>query len=161
MFDDEHIQKYLGCSTAEDIYLDALQKDSERMRILERDAFFNDTDIWASIRDISSPVESPSEEGFVFSKLPCSDEHRKSEVLKALSVKDCKIHVNREMFLEMSIIKPTERQIELYEFLADFCENLEKKNYRKKHLYTLLEVKNGKMVPNIRSIIECNWVKRK
>lgn len=152
LLDDGHIKKYLGCYTTEEIYKDAMSENPGRMLDLEREASFYGEDLWASIRDRTSPVESPSEEGFLFARLP-GDEPCKMVVIKALSVKDCKIHIDRKVLYEESVLYPSQESQELYALLADFCEEFERLNHKKKHLYSLLEYEGGKWRPNICGIM--------
>lgn len=153
LLDDAHIRKYLRSSTAEDIYLDAMDKNREKWLYLERELLFNDTDLWASVRDYSSSSRNPREEGFVFVKLPYSDYIRKNTILKALTVKDCRISIDERILYEESVIKPTDEQRELYGFLAGFCEELEKKNIKKRALGELLCTIDEKICPNVRGIL--------
>lgn len=156
LLDDAHIQKYLSCDTMEEIYNDAMTENRGKMLYLERGSLFGDgkKDIWKAIRSSLSPVKSPQEDGFIFGDIPCSDYAYKDILLKSFSVNNCKISVNKELFKKFSIIKPTDKQRELYALLVEFCTELEKKNYQKRGLYGLFTFsKSGTLLPNARGVI--------
>lgn len=161
MFDDEHIRKYLACSSMEEVYEDAKRESGIIIRTLEEDARLNGTDVWKGLRAPGSPVDSPNEEGFKFSTLPHSDLNLKPIILKALSVQDHKIHIDRSVFQENSIIYPTEKQTELYYLLLDFCEAFQAGKYGK-DLQTLLtfDHKTGKMSPSLCSILGVKYIRK-
>ena len=160
LLDDAHVQRYLASFTFEQIYSDAMNENAQRMADLEREASFNEEDFWAPIRDGKSPVENPAEDGFIFARLP-GDEPAKIVVIKALSVKDCKIHIDRRVLYEESCVYPSQENQELYALLAEFCEKFELLNRKKKHLYTLFEFEGGKWRPNIRGILGKWFIKEK
>lgn len=156
LLDDTHIQKYLSCDTMEDIYKDAMTENEDKMLYLERGALFGDgeEDIWKAIRSRLSPVKSPKEDGFIFKDLPCRDYGHINTLRKSCSVNNCKISVDKELFQKVSIIKPTDKQRELYALLVDFCTELEKKNYQKLGLYSLFTLsKSGALLPNARGVV--------
>lgn len=156
LLDDAHIQKYLSCDTMEEIYNDAMTENREKMLYLERGALFGDgeEDIWKAIRSHLSPVKSPQEDGFIFADLPCSNYTHIGILRKSFSVNNCKISVDKELFKKASIIKPTDKQRELYALLAEFCTELEKKNYQKRGLYGLFTFsKSGTLLPNARGVV--------
>ena len=156
LLDDAHIQKYLSCDTMEEIYNDAMTENREKMLYLEIGSLYGDgeEDIWKAIRSSLSPVKSPQEDGFIFADLPCMDYTHIDILRKSFSVNNCKISVDKELFKKASIIKPTDKQRELYALLVDFCTELEKKNYQKRGLYALFTVsKSGTLLPNARGVI--------
>lgn len=131
LLDDEHVQKYFSSSTMEDIYKDALLMDANRISYIEKEALFSDVDVWADIRDKTSPVLSPSEEGFVFAQIPRSDYIHKKTIIKALSVKRGKISIDEDILQKACIRKPTNEQQEFYEFISEFCKEFNERNKRK------------------------------
>lgn len=161
MFDDEHIRKYLACSSMEDIYRDFERENGTLLHFMEEEAKLNGTDIWKAIRDRRSPVDSPKEEGFIFAPLPHSDMSEKPLILKAISVQNHKFSIDRGFYQENCIIKPTEKQIELYNLLSDFCEAFQAGKYGK-DLQTLLtfDYNTGKMSPSLCSILGVKYIRK-
>lgn len=147
LLDDEHIKKYLGCSSMEDIYKDALLKDKKKLLYLERESFFNGTDLWEPFRDKKSPVNSPSEIGFIFRKLPGSDYGRKRSIARAMLVENGKITLDKEAIAKMCIITPTEKQRKIYEITANFCEEIGKIDSRITPFSLLMTSKKGTLCP--------------
>ena len=163
LFDDEHIRKYLTCSTMEDIYLDAKRECEMVIRMMEDDASLNGTDVWRAFRHPTSPVETPNEESFIFEWLPSAglSEQAKPLILASLSVKNHKISINRDLFLEASTIKPTERQTELYNFLSDFCEEWEKRGFKKRpSTFISFDYNSGKMSPSLSAILGITYLRK-
>lgn len=164
LLDDEHIRKYMECDTVEEIYKDAMAKDADGLLYAEKAALYSDTDIWAPIRDKNSPVKSPREEGFIFAQTPLSGHEYKKYVIKALSVKDGHILIDKEILLDESIIKPTDKQRELYELVLNFCKDLEQMKESTRLPGTLFIYQNGKIRPNINGILNrifCSEIRRR
>lgn len=165
VWDDEHIRKYLGCTSTEEIYLDAMRENKERMLFLEQEAAFNEEDFWKIIRDESSPVKSPKEEGFVFVKLPKHDYENRDIIIKSLFVENKQIHINEDFLEEESIIHPSNRQKELYNIVSNFCDEMDKAGFSRENIDAVLyTTTKGKMVPNVRGILHilsCYAIKRK
>lgn len=155
LWDDEHIQKYLGSTTSEDIYNDAIQKNNEKLMFLEEEAVFNGEDFWKMIRDESSPVKSPREEGFIFVNMPKADYKNRELIISSLYVKNRKIHVNEDILEEASIICPTEKQRELYSIVSNFCDELERGGFSKYAPNEMMyySANSSKIVPNINAIL--------
>ena len=63
LWDDVHILKYLKSTSAKDIFDDAMREKKERLTFLAEEEEYQGGDLWKMIRDESSPVKSPSEEG--------------------------------------------------------------------------------------------------
>lgn len=170
LLDDKHIEKYLTCDTVEDIYKDALTENPNSIYAMEQQAFVEElkenpkdrVDVWSILRDPKSEVKSPKEEGFIFRSIPGSDSRNRKTILKALSVKDLKFHIDTEYLTEASIVHPTDSQIELYNMLSDFCEAFNKKDFHKKRniLGLFSSNKNG-IYPNIYSILGLSWLQKR
>ena len=148
---DESIRKYLLCSTYKDIFSDAQTLHPEIISLLDYDAF-NERDVYKEIREASCKIKSPTQEGFVFAKNPiyCSDKR----VLDSLTVEKGRITINTALLRELSIVRPTPPQQDLYDYVADFIEGLG--NYPKRTLQELFLLENGKLVPNARGILACH-----
>lgn len=158
LLDDEHIEKYLSCSTMEEIYEDAMKgKERESLIYLEKQRLFSNIDIWESLRDPASTADSPKEEGFIFKPMPYHDNPSKTAVLKALSVKDCKIEVNNKVLAEISVIKPTAKQKELFNRLSEFLEWAKENNLSKSILSYFYTDTKGEAQVNVRTILGVLW----
>lgn len=155
LLDDEHIRKYLGCTTAEEIYKDAMEENKEYMDFLYMEADFKNEDIWKIIRDESSPVKKPNEEGFVFRKLPGSDYRHRELIVKSLSVDNREIQINEDILQAGSVVVPSEKQRELYNIVADFCDELKSKGFSKRNVGELLlnQYNTGRIIPNLGGIL--------
>ena len=156
LWDDEHIKKYLGCTTAEEIYKDAMQQNKERMLFFEQEADFHNEDFWKIFRDESSPVKRPNEDGFVFMKLPYSDYRHRALIIKSLSVNNREIEINEDILQAGSVVAPTDKQRELYNIVADFCDELKNKGFSKRYVGELLynSHQTGRVVPNVGGILD-------
>lgn len=169
LFDDAHIQKYLNCDTKEAIYKDALTENQKYIFRLEQKYNIEQQkkedereDVWKFFRSPKSPVKSPNEEGFVFDTLPLADSYYKPILNQALSVKKGEILINTDFLDEVSIIKPTDEQKELFDILSDFCELFNKKKFNKKYeiLGLFKENING-IYPCIHNILRKQWITEK
>lgn len=158
LLDDEHIEKYLSSPTMEDIYKDAMKgKGRETIIHLEKQRLFSNIDIWESLRDPASTADSPNEEGFIFKPMPYHETPSKTAVLKALSVKDCKIQVNNEALAVMSIIKPTATQREIYNHLSELLEWMKKNNLSKSILSYFYTDTKGETQVSVSAILGVLW----
>lgn len=158
LLDDEHIEKYLSSPTMEDIYKDAMKgKGRETIIHLEKQRLFSNIDIWESLRDPASTADSPNEEGFIFKPMPYHETPSKTAVLKALSVKDCKIQVNNEALAVMSIIKPTAMQREIYNHLSELLEWVKKNNLSKSILSYFYTDTKGETQVSVSAILGVLW----
>ena len=169
LFDEAHIKKYLNCDTMEAIYKDALTENPkyifklEQKYILEQEKKKGEReDIWKFLRDPKSPVQSPNEEGFIFAAMPLADSYYKGILSKALSVKNAEIITDTNLLDEVSIIKPTDQQRELFDMLSDFCELFNKKGFYKKYniLGLIFGDANG-IHPSIANILQKQWITEK
>ena len=156
LWDDEHIRKYLGCTTAEEIYKDAMEENKEYILFLDQEADFKEEDFWKIIRDESSPVKKPNEEGFVFKKLPGFDYRHRKLIVKSLSVDNREIQINEDILQAGSVVVPSEKQRELYNIVADFCDELKSKGFSKRYVGELLlnQYNTGMIIPNLGGILE-------
>ncbi len=152
--DDEHIRKHLYSYSMEDLYFDALD-DKERLdsmvslfRSLERD-------YWAPLREKDCEVESPEMEGFVFKKLPLSDWNNKSreKVIKAIRVEDGSLTYDENILKRESTIYPSEKDIELYNLVDEFCQKVNALNYKKRTLRELIMYGSSGLEANYRGIV--------
>ena len=158
LLDDEHIEKYLSSPTMEDIYKDAMKgKERENLIYLEKQRLFSNIDIWESLRDPASTADSPKEDGFIFKPMPYHENPSKAAVLKALSVKDCKIEVNNKVLAEISVIKPTVKQKELFNRLSEFMEWAKKSNLSKSILSYFYTDTKGETQVSVRAILGVLW----
>ena len=153
ILDEPHIKKYLQSETMEDIYRDALKENPGTIKEMEKLSVFCDVDVWANIRSINSPVKNPSDEGFVFAPMPRSDYNYRQSIIKAMSVKDGKIFVDDKILEEECIVKPTDKQQELFEMVVNFCEALKEKNFHRKLVNTLFVNTPGGIKPNVNGIV--------
>lgn len=153
LLDDEHIKKYLGCETAEEIYKDAMEKGRDKLLYAAKAAVFSDFDLWAPIRGENSPVESPDKEGFVFATLPEAEYEKRGILIKALSVKDGRIMIDEEVLLQASIIRPTDEQRKVYELVSRFCKELDEITNKTTYRETLFLCIGGKLRPNVKGIV--------
>jgi len=155
LWDDQHIEKYLRSTSTEDIYIDAMQLNKERLTYLAEEAEYQGEDFWKILRDESSPVKSPSEEGFVFVNMPYSDYEKRDIVVSSLSVKNRKLSINEKVLEEASLISPTEKQQELFTIVSNFCDELEKGGFLKYNPNELMYYSTNlrKFVPNVYSIL--------
>lgn len=158
LMDDSHIEKYLSSETTEDIYKDALRENPKAVFAMEQEAIFNEeADVWEKLRNPNSPVKTPKEEGFIFREIP----YAKSAVSKAISVKNGELVINRKLFYEASIVRPTDEQKEEFEILSDFCEIINKKKLYKKYLpQTMFLFDEQGMKPNIYTILGTTWISK-
>lgn len=169
LFDDAHIQKYLNCDTKEAIYKDALTENQKYIFRLEQKYNIEQQkkedereDVWKFFRSPKSPVKSPNEEGFIFAALPLADSYYKHILEQALSVKKGEILIDTNILDEVSIIKPTDEQKELYNVVSDFCEIMNsKKLYKKYHISGLFFGDASGIHPNIHSILKKQWITEK
>lgn len=169
LFDDAHIQKYLNCDTKEAIYKDALTENQKYIFRLEQKYNIEQQkkedekeDVWKFFRSPKSPVKSPNEEGFVFDTLPLADSYYKPILNQALSVKKGEILINTDFLDEVSIIKPTDEQKELFDILSDFCELFNKKKFNKKYeILGLFKENTNGIYPCIHNILRKQWITEK
>ena len=139
LLDDKHVEKYLACDTTEAIYKDALAENPSSIYALEQEALVEELkedpkerkDVWRIFRGAITEAKSPKEEGFVFKPIPGADSRNRVAILKALSVKNLQFSIDSEYLKEASIVHPTEKQVELYNMLSDFCEAYNEKNFHK------------------------------
>lgn len=166
LFDDQHIEKYLGCDTTEAIYNDLLTEDPSRIFILEQEAHIEELkenlnerrDVWGIFRDSTSEAKSPKEEGFVFKPIPGAEISRRNDILKALSVRNLQFFIDREYFKEISIVHPTEEQVELYNVLSDFCETFNKKKWHiTPSIFHTIGISEKGIYPILQNILGLNW----
>lgn len=163
MLDDKHIQKYLSSVSVEDIYKDALVENEAAVTRLEQEALYDEErDVWKRLRTHSSTKKNPKEEGFVFRNMPLHDYSHRNIILKALSVKDGEILIDEAFLMEVSTIKPTAEQKELWDMLSDFCERFNKKGFNKKYnIASLFNASQNGTFPNVRAILKRQWISKK
>ena len=167
LLDDKHVEKYLACDTTEAIYKDALAENPSSIYALEQEALIEELkenpkerkDVWSIFRGTTTEAKSPSEEGFIFKPIPGADSRNRKYILKALSVKKLKFSIDREYLKEVSIIHPTEKQIELYNMLSDFCEAYNKKEFQKWKPINYVLFSNAKEIfPSLHNILGVNYL---
>ena len=169
LLDEAHIKKYLNCDTKEAIYKDALTENAKYIFKLEQKYLIEQQkkesereDVWKFLRDPKSPVQSPNEEGFIFAAMPLADSSYKNILKHVLSVKNADILIDTNLIEEVSIIKPTDEQKELFDVVSDFCEIMNsKKLYKKYHIPGLFFVDANGIHPNIHVILRKEWITMK
>lgn len=166
LLDDLHIEKYLACDTTEAIYNDVLAENPSYITYLEQEArieemkenFNERRDVWEIFRGTITEAKSPKEEGFVFKPIPGAEISRRKDILKALSVRNLQIFIDRECLQEASIVHPTEEQVELYNVLSDICETFNKNNW---HITKLtpctIGISEKGLYPILQNILGLNW----
>ena len=164
LLDDKHVEKYLACDTTEAIYNDAITENPSSIYALEKEAYIEELkanhdekkDVWALFREQKTGAKSPKEEGFVFKRIP----HAERSIIKAISVQNLQFHIDREYFKEISIIHPTEEQVELYNTLLEFCEAYNKKNRQNNKLIRHLIYHDGKKIyPSLTELLGFSWIR--
>jgi hypothetical protein len=167
LLDDKHIEKYLACDTTEAIYKDALAENPSSIYALEQEALIEEMkenpkekrDVWRIFRGAITEAKSPKEEGFIFSPIPGADCRNRVAILKALSVKNLQFSIDREYLKKASIVHPTEKQVELFNMLSDFCEAYNKKNFHKwKPINCVLYGDANGIHPSVHSILGLTYL---
>lgn len=170
LLDDKHVEKYLAADTTEAIYLDALAENPSSIYALEQEALVEELkenpkerkDVWSIFRGSITEAKHPSDEGFVFKPIPGADSRNRPYILKALSVKNLKFSIDREYLKEVSIVHPTEKQVELYNMLSDFCEAYNKKNFNKwKPINCVLYGNANGIYPSLHNILGLSYIEIK
>ena len=170
LLDDKHVEKYLACDTTEAIYKDALAENPSSIYALEQEALVEELkenpkerkDVWSMFRGATSEAKHPSDEGFIFKPIPGADCRNRPIILKALSVKNLKFSIDREYLKEVSIVHPTEKQVELYNMLSDFCEAYNKKSFHKwKPINDVLFSNANGIFPSVHNILGLSYIEIK
>ena len=170
LLDDEHVEKYLAADTTEAIYLDALAENPSSIYALEQEALVEELkenpkerkDVWSIFRGSITEAKHPSDEGFIFKPIPGADCRNRKAILNALSVNNLKFSIDREYLKEVSIVHPTERQVELYNMLSDFCEAYNKKNFHKwKPINCVLFGNANGIYPSLHNILGLSYIEIK
>lgn len=170
LLDDKHVEKYLACDTTEAIYLDALAENPSSIYALEQEALVEELkenpkerkDVWSMFRGTITEAKNPSDEGFIFKPIPGADFRNRKAILNALSVNNLKFSIDREYLKEVSIVHPTERQVELYNMLSDFCEAYNKKNFHKwKPINCVLFGNANGIYPSVHNILGLSYIEIK
>ena len=169
LLDDEHVQKYLSCKTMEEIYNDALLENRRSVLVLEQKAVVEEmkpekerVDVWRFIRDDKSSVKSPKENGFIFARIPGSDNTYDDFVLNGISVKNLELLIDEKVYTDLSTINPSAEQQECYDMIAGMCDIFNKWNAkRQKHMELFFTNKNGLYVPNLHTILNLQWLRKK
>lgn len=153
--DDEHIRKYLYSFSMEDLYLDAISENAEKIKVYESMYESLGRDYWAALRDRKCDVKSPQKEGFVFAQLPIARTTPvyRDSVLKAISVNDGVLQIDEKVLENECIIHPSEKDVELYHLIEEFCSKFEALNYKKRSLQSVITYKNGHLAPNFTGIV--------
>lgn len=170
LLDDKHVEKYLACDTTEAIYKDALAENPSSIYALEQEALVEELkenpkerkDVWSMFRGTITEAKNPSDEGFIFKPIPGADFRNRKAILNALSVNNLKFSIDREYLKEVSIVHPTERQVELYNMLSDFCEAYNKKNFHKwKPINCVLFGNANGIYPSVHNILGLSYIEIK
>lgn len=163
LLNDKNIQKYIFSLSRKDIYEDVLRDNPDAIMALEQDALFEpERDVWRIFRDSRSPVKSPLEDGFIFASMPMHDYSNRNFICKSLSVKDKVISVNEEFLINGCIIRPTEKQKELWALLSEFCEKFNEGGFYKKWFANHLFVHSNKGIkPSIEMLLGRTDISRK
>lgn len=169
LLDDEHVQKYLKCDTMEDIYKDALQENAQSVYALEQKFLVENLkdekereDVWRFLRDDKSEVKNPKENGFIFRRIPGSDDTHNNLVLMGITVKNLEFLIDEKVYTEISTINPTDGQRECFEMMSEIFDTFNKWNAkRKKNFESFIARENGVYVPNIHTILGLQWLRKK
>lgn len=169
LLNDEHVQKYLKSETFEDIYKDALQENAQSVYALEQKFLIENSknekereDVWRFLRDAKSEVKSPKENGFIFRRIPGSDDTHNNLVLMGITVKNLEFLIDEKVYTEISTLKPTDGQRECYEMMSEIFDTFNKWNAkRKKNFESFIAMENGVYVPNIHTILGLQWLRKK
>ena len=169
LLDDEHVQKNLNCDTMEDIYKDALQENAQSVYALEQKFLVENLkdekereDVWRFLRDAKSEVKSPKENGFIFRRIPGSDDTHNNLVLMGITVKNLEFLIDEKVYTEISTINPTDGQRECFEMMSEIFDTFNKWNAkRKKNFESFIARENGLYVPNIHTILGLDWLRKK
>lgn len=170
LLDDKHVEKYLACDTTEAIYKDALAENPSSIYALEQEALVEELkenpkerkDVWSMFRGTITEAKNPSDEGFIFKPIPGADFRNRKAILNALSVNNLKFSIDREYLKEVSIVHPTERQVELYNMISDFCEAYNKKNFHKwKPINCVLFGNANGIYPSVHNILGLSYIEIK
>lgn len=162
LLDDEHVRKCMNASTFETIFRDAEAEQPDRFLYLQRKAFLEERDFWEVFRGNVEPDKTPADSDFVFRNMPFSDYSLKDCLLKAISVENCKFHIDEKKLDESCVLHPTERQQEIFEFLYDLCEKLREKNLQNENISALLyRDKKGNLRPSLPNLFRCPFVEVK
>jgi hypothetical protein len=169
LLNDEHVQKYLNCDTMEDIYKDALQENAQSVYALEQKFLVENLknekereDVWGFLRDAKSEVKSPKENGFIFRRIPGSDYTYKDYVLKGISIKNLEFIIDEKAYTDIATVNPTDGQRECYEMMSEIFDTFNKWNAkRKKNFESFIAKENGLYVPNVRTILGLQWLRKK
>lgn len=169
LLDDEHVQKYLSCKTMEEIYNDALLENRRSVLVLEQKAVVEEmkpekerVDVWRFLRDPKSEVKSPKENGFIFARIPGSDNTFNDFVLKGISVKNLELLIDEKVYTDLSTINPSAEQQECYDMIAGMCDTFNQWNRkRQKHMELFFTNENGVYVPNLHTILNLQWLRKK
>lgn len=167
LLDDKHVEKYLACDTTEAIYKDALVENPGSIFALEQEALVEELkenskermDVWGIFRGSITEAKSPKDEGFIFKPIPGADFRCRHVILSALSVKNLQFSIDRNFLREASIVHPSERQLELYNMLSDFCDAYNKKGWHrwKPINGVLLSNANG-IYPSLHNILGLSFI---
>ena len=154
---DEYIRKCFHLESMEEIYKNAMEKNATRIGLLEDIAAAKGEDFWEPLRDEDSEAKKPTEEGFVFRKIPWADNPTWmiDKVCKAgLTVDNCKFHIDENAIKAESMFYPTDRMRELLDLATDFCETVNAMNLKRKNVLSWLFVENdNKIKPNPKGIV--------
>jgi hypothetical protein len=169
LLNDEHVQKYLNCDTMEDIFKDALQENAQSIYVLEQKFFVENLkdekereDVWGFLRDAKSEVKSPKENGFIFRRIPLSDYAYKNCVLKGISIKNLEFIIDEKVYTDIATVNPTDEQRECFEMMSEIFDTFNKWNAkRKKNFESFIARENGLYVPNIHTILNLQWLRKK
>ena len=163
ILDDEHIQKYIFSLSRKDIYEDVLRDNPDVIKGMEQDALFEpERDVWRIFRDSSSPVKTPQEEGFIFASMPMAEYSNRNFICKSLSVHNKEILIDEDFLLNGCIVKPTEKQKELWALLSEFCEKFNEGGFYKKWFANHLFVHSNKGIkPSIEMLLGRTDITRK
>lgn len=120
--DDSFIRKIFEFKDMKPIYLAAMEKNSERMNLLEDLAFSKGEDFWEPMRDPNCKVKKPLDNGFVFRRLPWVHNWIFDKLVKTILIKDGGLSTDEKLIRKESLCYPTDRMRELYDLAEDFCE---------------------------------------
>jgi hypothetical protein len=157
LLSDDYIRKCFYLESMEDIYKDAMAKNATRLSLLEDMAAAKGEDFWKPIRDEESKAKKPTEDGFVFRRIPWAGGHKHwmDKLCKGgLKVDKGKLKIDERAIKAECLIYPTDRMREIYDLAVDFCEAVNGMNLKRENVLSWLFIKDGKKIkPNIKGIL--------
>ena len=157
LLQDDFIRKTLGFGDMRPIYEAAVEKNAERMDLLQDIAFAKGEDFWVFMRDKDCKAKTPLEPGFVFRRIPWAYNTKRilDKVLKSIIVENGALSIDHQTILSESLYCPTDRMRQLYDLAADFCKALKEMDIQRPEIWAWLfqRGEDGSFEPSKRGIM--------